>query len=92
MYNITLNNAGTQNYFNTLLVSSNKTHYISVYVSETDNNPFFTIAKSDDGFNFTSPCKEASDLKIDSKNSLKEIYEYIINHFQNKGYQLYSQF
>lgn len=87
MYEVTFKNSNNQDYFNSILISNDKTHYISIYVGNDNDNVFVTIAKSDDGFNFKSPCKEADDLKIESKNSLEEVFDHIKNYFLNRGYQ-----
>lgn len=77
-------------YFNVTLTSVDNNHYLNIYVYRLDGNIAVLVSKSEDGLFFKSPCEEANDLELNTTNSLEEAYEYMKNHFLDKGYKLGS--
>lgn len=86
MITVKFNNQHPKNYYNFILIATDKSHFLNIYISNEDDNIWLSISKSDDGFYFKSPCEEASDLKIDVSENIEETYDIVKNHFLAKGY------
>ena len=74
-------------YYNVTLSSKDKDHYLNIYVSNEGDSILVSISRSEDGSFFKSPCDEASDLVLNSSDNLEETYNYVKNHFLDKGYK-----
>lgn len=85
-----MNKKAERSYYNVTLSSSDKSHYLNIYVNDEGGSIWVSISKSDDGFYFKSPCEEASDLDIKSSDNLEETYNYVKQHFLDKGYTFAS--
>lgn len=86
MYTVIMHKKAERSYYNVTLSSSDKSHYLNIYVSNEGGSIGVSISKSDDGFYFKSPCDEASDLELNSSDNLEETYNYVKKHFLDKGY------
>ena len=88
MYTVINKLAANNSYYNLTLSSKDDSHYLNVYINKVDNGIWISVSRSEDGFFFKSPCDESSDLELNSSKSLEETYNYVKNHFINKGYKL----
>lgn len=89
MYTVTMGKKADE-YFNVTLASADNSHYLNIYVNKIDGNIAVLVSKSEDGSYFKSPCEEAKDLELNTSNTLEEAYEYVKNHFLDKGYKFRS--
>lgn len=74
-------------YYNVTLISADSSHFLNIYINKLDENINVSISKSEDGFYFKIPCDEANDLELNIGDNLEETYNYVINHFLDKGYK-----
>lgn len=89
MYTVTLNQNKETNLYISTLISSDTTHYLNIYVSKELNDIWVSISKSEDGFNFRSPCTESNNLNFKNLYTFDEIVQYIKKHFLEKDYKFY---
>ena len=87
MYGVTIQKEQKGNYYNFTLISADKSHYLNVYISQYDNSINVLISKSEDGFNFKSPCDEATGLELNTSASIEETFEFAKEHFHKRGYE-----
>lgn len=88
MFEIIVNSSNPIDYYNLTFISSDKSHFINVYISLIDNSIRINISRSEDGFYFKSPCLESNEIDSDSFSSIENAVETIKNHFESKGYKI----
>jgi len=90
MFTVTIHKQPERKYLSATLISNDDSHFINIHISEDHGIINASVSKSDDGFHFKSPCREAADLNINSAEGLDETFDQIKRHFLDKGYRFYS--
>lgn len=90
MYTVIMNKKA-DSYYNVTLSSNDNSHHLNIYISKVDETIRVSISKSEDGSFFKNPCDEANDLELTPSDNLEETYNYVKQHYLDKGYTFASQ-